>query len=62
MKVNLIRRGSTWTVPEDTVPTNVYTSNYLSHRTVQYESSVQSSAQSNTDPCSKQKSCTDVGN
>ena len=23
-------------VPEDTVPTNVYTSNYLSHSTVQY--------------------------
>ena len=25
-----------WTVPEDTVPTNVYTSSYLRHRTVQY--------------------------
>ena len=24
-----------WTVPEDTVPTNVHTSNYLRHRTVQ---------------------------
>ena len=23
-------------VPEDTVPTNVYTSNYLRHRTVKY--------------------------
>ena len=23
-----------WTVPEDTVPTNVYMGNYLSHRTV----------------------------
>ena len=26
----------TWTVPKDTVPTNVYTSSPLSHRTVQY--------------------------
>ena len=25
-----------WTVPQDTVPTNVYTSSYLSHHTVQY--------------------------
>ena len=24
-------------VPEDTVPTNIYTSSYLSHHTVQYE-------------------------
>ena len=24
-------------VPEDTIPTNVYMSNYLSHRTVQYD-------------------------
>ena len=25
-------------VPEDTIPTNVYTSSYLSHHTVQYRS------------------------
>ena len=27
-----------WTVPEDTVPTNIYTSSYIKHHTVQYES------------------------
>ena len=26
-----------WTVPEDTVPTNIYTSSYLSHHLVQYK-------------------------
>ena len=26
-----------WTVPEDTLPTNIYTSSYLSHCTVQYK-------------------------
>ena len=25
-----------WIVPEDTIPTNVYTSSYLSHHTVEY--------------------------
>ena len=25
-----------WTVEEDTIPTNVYTSSYLNYRTVQY--------------------------
>ena len=34
----LIAKWSIWTVPEDTVPTNFYTSSYLGHRTVQYSS------------------------
>ena len=45
-----------WTVPEDTIPTNVYTSSYLSHHTVQYSiHSIQWLAH-------EQHSCTDVGN
>ena len=35
---NLSQNPPFWTVPEDTVPTNVHTSSYLRHRTVQYES------------------------
>ena len=35
-----------WTVQEDTVPTNVYTSSYLSYRTVQYGSHSSEVAQS----------------
>ena len=31
--------GSLWMVPEDTIPTNVYTSSYIRHRTVQYKDS-----------------------
>ena len=34
----ILHRHIQWTVIEDTVPTNVYMSNYLSHCTVQYGS------------------------
>ena len=43
------------TVPEDTVPTNVYTSSYLRHHTVKYGN------HSLSDSCSKQNNRTDVG-
>ena len=42
-------------VPEDTVPTNIYTSSYLSHRTVQ------NITQMFPESCSKQNSRTDIG-
>ena len=35
-----------WTVPEDIVPTNIYMSSYLRHRTVQYEAHSRLGAQS----------------
>ena len=37
---SLLDAEETWTVPEDTIPTNVYTSSYLSHRTIQYSGAV----------------------
>ena len=45
-----------WTVPEDTVPTNVYTNSYLSHHTVQY------GTQMIPEPCGEQNSCVDASN
>ena len=54
------RSTQTWTVLEDTVPTNIYTSSYLRHCTVQYGS--HSCDHSLSDSCSEQNSHMGIGN
>ena len=48
--------GSFWMVSEDTVPTNVYMSSYLMHRTVQYKSQIIHTIHLHSSSCGEQNS------